>query len=520
MSSHRLAIPGLVVLLLASSAVRADEPDDPLAGFDAFADEALAELKTPGMAIAIVKDGKVVHARGYGIRRAGDEAPVDGETIFPIASVTKVFTATCLALLVEEGKLTWSDPVVKHLPEFELYDPFLTKDVRINDLLSHRVGLETADLVAYRGDYDRPEIIRRLRFMKPVAPFRSRYSYNNHLVTTAGEVLERVTQESWHTFLRERLLQPLGMSGTCTSPRELEGRDNVATPHVLRDGQVIPDPMWNPDAGEGFRRLHDAVAPAGAIQSNVVDMARFLQMYLNEGKLDGRKMLQMSTVREMFAPHSVFPVQPKPYFAYVRLFYGCGYGWHLRDWRGRKVVYHTGSSGAIAAMMPEENIGVVILANRPSGIAAMLMHDVFDRLLGFPRTWTNRDWVEIAEGKPQAEAKAKNDRLEARRAKDTKPSLPLTGYAGSYECDLYGKLEIREKEGSLRMQFGPNIVATLRHWEHDTFRGKLSFPPDDEWLLRFAVADGKSEHLEIERLFWHESMPAFRRVRPLDPPSE
>src|SRR5207249_3156671 len=157
----------IALLLILNSAIAADL-SDPLTGFDDYARAALADWRTPGMAVAIVKEGKTIFARGYGVRRVGDQTLVDAETIFPIASITKAFTATCLALLVEEGKLKWDDAVVKHLPEFQLYDPFLTKDVRLADLLSHRTGLETADLVAYRGDYDRAEIIRRLRFLQPI----------------------------------------------------------------------------------------------------------------------------------------------------------------------------------------------------------------------------------------------------------------------------------------------------------------------------------------------------------------
>jgi CubicO group peptidase (beta-lactamase class C family) len=324
-------------------------------------------------------------------------------------------------------------------------------------------------------------------------------------------------------FLKARLLQPLGMNATFASPRELEGRPNVSTPHVLSDGQLIPDPAWRREAGaEGFRRLHDTVAPAGAIQSNVVDMAQFLQLCLGEGAVAGQRLLQPETIREMQATHSVVPLlsTPKPNFAYPRFFYGCGLGWCLRDYRGRKVVYHGGSSGAVAALMPEENIGIVVLANRGAGLVYMVMHDTFDRLLGIPRTWTNHDWLVEAEGQAQDDVQAKNARLEAQRTKNTALSVPLEEYAGTYECDLYGKLEVRADGGSLRLQFGPNIAATLRHWEHDTFRAKLSFPPDDEWLVRFVLADGKPDRAEVERIFWHEPMPAFRRVRPPRPPSQ
>lgn len=514
MPVFRIAACGLLVICFASQKCAA-QTSDPLAGFDAYAATALADLKTPGMAVAVVKEGKVVFARGYGVQSVGGTEVVNERTMFPIASVTKVFTVTWLAQLIEERKLKWDDRVVQHLPEFVLHDPHITQEVRIADLVSHRTGLETADLLAYRGDYDRAEILRRLRFVQSVAPFRSRYGYNNLMVVTAGEVGERVSGETWAAAIKKRILEPLGMSSTFTTPRELEGRSNVSTPHVMTDGQIVPDPSWSRDAmAEGFRRLHDAVAPAGAMQSNVLDMARFVQLYLAEGEFEGKRLLQTTTIREMFAPHSMLPIKaaPKPVFAYPRFFFGSGYGWHLRDWRGRKIVFHGGSSGAVVAMMPEENIGLVVLANRGSGVAYMLMHDLIDRLLGIPRDMTNQDWVNEAEINPRNDKQAKDARLEAARAKNTQPSLPRSRYAGNYECDLYGRLEIREEAGTLKLQFGPNITATLQHWERDAFRGKLSFPADDEWFVRFTIANDQTTQVEIERIYWHESMPTFRRT--------
>jgi len=504
----------LIALLFATGAACAAEPTDPFAGFDEYAKTALADFKVPGLAVAVIQDGKVVFARGYGVRSVGEELPVDEQTLFPIASVTKVFTATCLALLVDEEKLKWNDPVRTHLPEFELYDPFLTRDVRLNDLLSHWVGLETADLVAYRGDYNRAEIIRRLRYMQPVAPFRSRFGYHNHMVTTAGEVLERVSGKSWATFLRTRLLQPMGMSATFADPRELEGLKNVSTPHRLEEGKLIADPLWNREADdEGFRRLHEAAAPAGAMQSNVLDMTKFLRMFLDEGSVNGKPLLQPVTVRTMLAPHSTVPIKaaPKPNLAFPQLFYGGGLGWQLRDCRGHKIAMHSGSSGAIAAMMPEEKVGVVVLANRSCGIEYMFMHDIFARMLSLSRPMSNHGWLAEAVETPAKEAAARNMRLETARTKDTQPSLPLSKFAGSYHCDLYGKLELIERDGSLRLQFGPNIDGTLVHWEHDTFRVKLSFPPGEEWFVRFVVSNGQGDGLKVERISWPEPMPDFRR---------
>lgn len=508
-------LAGLIAFLLSVCPASAVEPSDPLEGIDAYVQSALADWQTPGLAVAIIKEGKVVLARGYGTRRAGENSPVDEQTIFPIASVTKVFTATSLALLVEEGTLQWNDPVVKHLPEFELYDPFLTKDVRIDDLVSHRVGLETADLLAYRGDYDRAEILRRLRFLQPVTPFRSKFGYHNHMVTTAGAVLERVSGKNWEDVIRTRLLKPLEMNATFADPRELVGRENVATPHLLLEGKLIADPLWNREASpEGFRRLHAAVAPAGAMQSNVIDMAKFLQMFLDEGAVEGKPLLKPATVRTMLAPHSMVPIKasPQPNLVYPQFFYGGGLGWQLRDLRGHKIVMHGGSSGAVVAMLPEERIGVVVLANRGCGIVYMFMHDLFARMLGLPRAWSNHDWLVEAEETPAKEAAAKNSRLEAGRKKDTKPSLPLANYGGTYECDLYGKLEVSERDGTLRLQFGPNIAGAMHHWENDTFRSKLSFPQGEEWLVRFQVSSASTQSLRVERLSWNEPMPEFRRT--------
>jgi hypothetical protein len=216
----------------------------------------------------------------------------------------------------------------------------------------------------------------------------------------------------------------------------------------------------------------------------------------------------------MFAAHSVLPVKPPAdqSFAYPKYFVGCGLGWHLRDYRGRRIVFHGGSSGAVVAMIPEERIGVVALANVGNGIVYMVMHDLLDRLLGIPRTWTNRAWVREAIEAPAENAAAKNARWESQRAKQTRPKLPLDAYAGTYSCDLYGLLQIRHENGVLRLQFGPNMQAELRHWEHDTFRAKLNFPADDEWFVKFSIVDGTISRLNIERLWWHEPMPPFVRV--------
>lgn len=511
-------LPFLWLLLLVSPVMAADQPSEPFANFDDYAESALTDWKAPGLALAVIKDGEMILARGYGLCRLGEASCADENTIFPIASVTKIVTVTALARLVDRGKLDWNDRVIEHLPEFRLYDPWLTRETRIVDLVSHRTGLERADLVAYRGDCDRAELIRRLQYLRPIAPFRSRYGYHNLMVVTAGQILENVNGRSWTQSVRELVLDPLGMHSTLSDLQRLAELKNTATSHVIIDGTLQPDPLRRDAAGnEGFARLHKAVAPAGSLHSNVTDLAQFLKLHLAEGLFDGKRLLETDTVRRMQAPHSVLPIKttPEPNFAYPRYFVGAGLGWQLRDYRGRKIVYHTGSSGAVVALMPEEKIGVAVLANRGNGIVYMVMHDVFDRLLGIPRTWTNRDWLADAEENPRRAAEATNKRLEAEREKETAPSLSLDAYTGTYTCDLYGPLEIRAEEGKLHLQFGPNIHAVLDHWEQDTFRGQLNFPPPGDWLVTFSLDDEQTvTSLKIKRIFWHEPMPVFNRIKP------
>lgn len=488
-------------------------PHGPLADFDAYIETALDDWMTPGLAVVILVGDETLLMKGYGVLRVGQPEVVDVRTVFPISSVTKVFTATGLALLEEEGRLEWDDCVVDHLPEFVLADPYLTKEVRLSDLLSHRTGLERADLLAYRGDYERPELIRRLRHLQPVSPFRSRFGYHNLMMVVAGEVLARVSGVSWDEFIRQRIFAPLRMTDAHTQP--VSRIENLAASHGLVEGVLQIDPLWERAKGEaGFRRLHESVAPAGAIHASITDLGRFLTMLLEEGRFEGRQFLETRTLRDMTAPRSVLPIRttPEPDFAYPRFFFGCGLGWQLRDYRGRKIVYHPGSSGAVVAYMPEEQIGVAVLANRGCGIPYMVMHEVFDRLLGFSGELTSEEWLQEGMRDPEDSRRARNAELEKGRARDTRPSLPLESYAGSYECDLYGRLEIRLIDERLELQFGPNIAASLRHWERETFRGQLEFPSPGDWLLHFQTDKGEVTAVEIERVFWHEAMPLFVRV--------
>jgi CubicO group peptidase (beta-lactamase class C family) len=455
-----------IAVLFHFQSASAGSPKDHLAGFDKYAEKALADWKVPGMAVAIVKDGKVVLARGYGVRTLGEKGRVDERTIFGIASCTKSFTAACIALLVEEGKLSWDDPVTKHLPGFKVADPYAAKEITLRDLLCHRSGLEDYMLLWLRRDFSREDILRRMQFLPQRHAFRSRYSYNTLGYIVIGEAVSKVSGKNWETFVRERIFQPWGMNSTSALCPELGAKGNVASAHKEWDGTVTPHPDWH---------WKDKVAPAGPIgsmHSNVVDLADWVRLHLAGGALNGKRLLKESTLREMHALHASLPLtsEEKGVLPYPKMFFGSGLGWLIRDYQGCKVVYHNGGSGAMIALMPEKNLGVVVLANLyDTGLVSMVMHAVFDRFLGFPRTWSSRDWIAEAYEGPLREAQAARKKREAERIKGTKPSLPIEKYAGIYESPLYGTIEVHVKDGKLTLHFGPRLVSELTQWQNDMF---------------------------------------------------
>lgn len=273
----------------------------PLAGFDAYVEKALADWEIPGVAVAVVKDDKLVFARGYGVKEIGKPDKIDEKTIFGVASNSKAFTAAAIALLVDEGKLNWDDKVTKHLPEFELFDPFVTREITIRDLLTHRNGLPAygGDILWWGGDYGRDEIIRRARFVQPASSFRSRFAYQNIPFITAGKIVERVSGKTWEEFVKERFFAALGMKETTMSIRSFNSKTNKITPHFrdFETGKVIPVAWRNLDNG----------APAAGINSNVVEMAEWVRLQLNAGKFGDKQIISERSVQQMHAPQIVLP---------------------------------------------------------------------------------------------------------------------------------------------------------------------------------------------------------------------
>ena len=464
----------LLVLLSTAAVSPGQDPNSPPTDLDTYVARTLKEFEVPGVAVAIVKDGKVVLSKGYGVRRIGEQTPVDDHTLFGIASNTKAFTAAALAILVDEGKLSWDDPVTKHLPNFQMYDPYVTREMTIRDLLTHRsgLGLGSGDLMFWPGTtFTRDEIVQRVRFLKPASSFRSRYAYDNVLYLVAGQIIPAVTGESWDDFVAKRVFGKLGMSESNLSAKAIKPGMNVVSPHTKIDGKLTAIPFVD----------LDNTAPAGAINSNVSDMSKWILVQLDRGLVrtssDGKQRLfsegQSRMMWSVQTPQN--PSEPPTELSALRAnFAGYGLGWGLNDYRGRKVVSHTGGLAGMVSrvtLLPELNLGVVVLTNQESGAAfnAITLHILDHYLKAAPFDWIG-GFKTIVE-RTNAAAKAEEQKQQSARATNSKPSLPLDKYAGRYKDAWYGEVTIAFEEGKLVLRFShsPTLVGDLEHWQFDTF---------------------------------------------------
>ncbi|HEX2271089.1 MAG TPA: serine hydrolase [Pyrinomonadaceae bacterium] len=454
------AISVLILLLIVQVAVgQAPEPD-----FDQYVEKAMKEWEVPGLAIAIVKDDRIVFAKGYGVRELGGTAAVNEHTLFAIGSASKAFTAATVALLVDEKKLKWDDPVTKYLPAFQLFDPYSTREMTVRDLLTHRSGLERGDLLWYASPYDRNEVLRRVRFLKPSWSVRSRFGYQNIMFLAAGQISPALTGKEWDDVVHERIFVPLGMNSSSTSIKKFAGLDNVASPHSKIDDK-LQKVAW---------RNVDNIGPAGSINSNVVDMAQWLRLNLGGGMYENKRILSAASVKEMQTPQTIIRIEGNNERLYPEAhFLSYGLGWFLSDFRGRKLVEHGGAIDGMRAavgMLPEEKLGVVILTNRNGSVLPhVLMYRVFDAYLGVPkRDWTSELFKRFKAMEDMAKAAEK--KTEDERVKGTSPSLALEKYAGTYQNEMYGEAKFAMKDGKLTSERGPYFHGDLEHWHYNTFR--------------------------------------------------
>ncbi len=452
---------------LASAAVPTE-----LQRLDATVERVRSQFDIPGIAVAVVKDGQIVFERGYGVRELGKPAPVEADTLFAIASNTKAFTATSLNLLAEQGKLKMDDRVIDHLPSFRMSDPYVTGEMRIRDLLSHRSGLSlgAGDLLFWpTTNYSNAEVVQRLGKVPLKAGFRDRYAYDNILYAVAQQVIEQVSGQSYADFLQQHIFTPVGMAGTRFNADHLKPGDKAATGHAKFDFtelRTVAPLTWSNNAG------------AGGVYSSVHDMARWMNVQLAQGKLENGTALfspkSQQAMWQMITPQ-VVPEPSVPALAVARPnFAGYGEGWSLSDYRGQKLVWHTGGWPGMVSrvtLVPEQKLGIVVLTNQEVGAAfnAVTM-DVLDAYLKAPAT----DWVAAyAAAVAKAQDKADEGWAAHQAARDPKstPSLPLARYAGTYRDPWYGEVFVEQRAGTLRLRFGKTaqLVGTMEHWQHDTF---------------------------------------------------
>lgn len=448
---------------------------DPLARYDAYVQRAVRDWGVPGLTVTVVKEGKVLFKKGYGVRQINKPEPVDSQTLFAMASTTKAMTAACLGMLVDEGKLRWDDPVTKHLTDFQLYDPAVTRDLRVRDLLTHNAGLGNADFLWTSMLIPADEMLRRLRLLKPAYSLRAGFVYQNIMYVAAGKVIEKVSGLPWETFIRRRIFEPLGMRRTQALFRHVTDI-NRAKPHLMLDDTVR---LVDSRTEEG---AVDAVGPAGAVWSCSDDLVAWMQCMLDTGRVSGRKepLLKPATWAELFRPQTLvpdgqfYPTQQltKPYWKTY------GLGWFQHDYRGHRVNFHTGSLTGMVAIhgqLPDRQLAVYVQGNLDHAeLRHALMYRAFDEFaLGPANGGAHRDWsAEFRQlyGSLEQRARRAERAADSTRVLNTQPSLPLTAYVGSYSDPLYGNAEVRMQHGKLRIVVNKVLAGNLSHWHFDTFR--------------------------------------------------
>ncbi len=495
-----LLLAGLLALASAPSAAQPAE----LKGFDAYVQQAMKAWGVPGLAVAVVQDDRIVYERGFGVREQGRPELVDEHTLFAVASNTKAVTTASLAVLAQEGKLSWDDRATRYLPTLQLFDPYATRELTLRDLVTHRAGYDTwaGDLLWYGSNFPREEVLSRLRLLPPSFSFRSRFGYSNLLFIAAGEVIPAVTDTTWEAFVQARFLEPLGMLRTTPNVADLPLLNNYATPHTLTGGAITPTP---------YRELTAAAAAAG-LNSSVHEWAQWLRLNLNDGLVDGRRLAPAAAMQQLRAPQFLIPLGARAQRLFPsRHFYAYGLGWFLEDYKGRLVASHSGGMDGMLSytgFVPEEGLGVVIFTNYDEqSLYQALFYDILDRYLGGPRT----DWsAEYLKGRP-AEAPA--------TPRPNAPSpLPMPAYAGVYANPLLGEATVAEEAGGLRLRLEHHagLDGRLAPWHYNTFQSVWA----DEYLRRSLVtfdidADGtpRAFHMKVREDFIDPLTYTFTRVR-------
>jgi len=448
-------------VIVSNSILFSQDPD-----WNAMIESWRKEYHVPGMSVGIIKDGKIILSEGYGVIEEGKSTPVDGNTLFAIASNTKAFISASLARLVSEGKLKWDDKVKMYLPYFELYDPCVSEMMTVRDLLCHRSGLGTfsGDVIWYRSEYTPEEVLKHVASLPSHYEFRNGYGYSNVMFIAAGEVIRKITGQSWDEYVKENFLAPLHMNRSITTTRVIPSTKNVAIPHKPEGNKETPIDWveWN------------NVGAAGGIISSSDDMLKWMSMQLNHGIIGTDTFFSASSQTTMWTPQNSFTVSAKAHEIYNRNFNAYGLGWGLADYQGHLVVSHTGGYDGMyssVTMLPNDDIGVVVLTNSMHSIGPMLSYEIIDKILGLPQN----DWEERGLKQDSStwanKARRIQERMNAHQL-GTTPTMTFDEISGLYRDKVYGDISIKQEQGQLMIEFkaSPELSAKLTHWHYDVYQ--------------------------------------------------
>jgi CubicO group peptidase (beta-lactamase class C family) len=479
----------IIALLFLAIGASAAEPLE--RALDTLAAETMSAWRVPGLAIAVVQNDRVVYMKGFGVKELGKTDPVTPDTLFEIASTTKAFTTTAMAMLVDQKKIAWDDPVRKYVEYFHLGDSRADSLVTLRDIVSHRTGLSRHDELWDYTDWPRERIIRSVASVKLSRPFRSAYQYQNIMFALAGEVVASAAKTTWEEFVKTKIFEPLGMTHTRIAFADWKTSQH-ATGHRFEAAadRVSVQPMVD----------YGPIAPAGQIKSSVHDMAQWVRFQLAGGAIDGKRLIPAEALGETHLPQTMIRIEGLGKEATPETnLQAYGLGWVVQDYRGQVLISHGGSINGFrtqVALLPKQNAGLVVLSNLSRSLAvAALRNNMIDRLIGGPR----RDWNQLlldVDRKSVIQDETKKREREAKRRADTKPSRELQSYAGTYENSGYGQAAVAIENGGLVLRWN-RLSVPLTHFHFDTFSASIPEDDFDEQVQFQLGADGEVKTMTL-----------------------
>ncbi len=459
---------------------------------DHYVQRNLTAWNMPGVSVCIVKDGKVVLQKGFGITKLGTTEKVDEHTLFMIGSNTKAFTGTALALLAQEKKCALDDKVTKYLPDFSMQDPLATQQVNLTDMVTHRLGTETfqGDFMFFDSGLNKAQTLSRFSRLTPLYPFRTKWGYCNTGYLVAAECIEKISGKSWEAYMRENFFKPLQMNRTLALSSEIAAASNKAAAHTVQEGKIKVIP---------YGQL-DVLAAAGSISSSAHDMSHWLIAQLDSGRYGGKTVFPYAALRQTRIPQSIIGRARHPFNTSHYSLYSLG--WELQDYEGREIISHTGGvNGFVTSvtLVPEENLGIVVLTNTDeNAFYQALKWEIVDAYLGLPyRNYSQYYLDRFTKNKQKEAEEVQKWRLAAARKIPT--VLPIAQYEGTYEHDIYGTLKIQRTGKDLMMFFEhhPNLNAKLEHIGDNKFLCTYSSSLYGIKVIPFQVKDKQVDQLTL-----------------------